>query len=466
MAQKNTQKFYETANNIATSLKTRFSEKTQVKINTHTDPDGISAGNIFARTLTSYDLPYHLSFGNPPTKEDLEEMEKEDYDLYVFLDQGTGQFEIIEKHLLEKDQEVLILDHHPGKIRDQPGLLHLNPHRFQLSGTHDVSASGVTYSVIREINKKFQPFSELALIGALGDRQDKPSEFKSINKNIQEEALEEGIITTKTGLKLDGRSLPLIDCISRSIRPFLLGLSGNKEKTREIIKDTDLNPETTIEELETKEEKKLRDKILEKTKTDSPKNLKTSLWGTIYTTQTNQTEGPKNLHEYVTLLDACEKLDKIEIGFGAMLGDKESGKKALEKLREYQKQITDMVNWITKKKERIKTIKHVRHIDMENKIKSEMVGELLSIMLESGIIKTDLPILGLAKSNEDTLKISARAMPQQTGKKPDLGEVMNKVSKDLGGRGGGHDVAAAARIPLERKNEFITKVDKFIENNF
>jgi len=41
-----------------------------------------------------------------------------------------------------------------------------------------------------------------------------------------------------------------------------------------------------------------------------------------------------------------------------------------------------------------------------------------------------------------------------------VGSVISKVAAEVGGSGGGHDVAAAARISRERMDEFIAKLDQ------
>ena len=43
-----------------------------------------------------------------------------------------------------------------------------------------------------------------------------------------------------------------------------------------------------------------------------------------------------------------------------------------------------------------------------------------------------------------------------------LGEGLNKASKEFGGEGGGHDVAAGAKIPPEKKEDFLNLIDKIV----
>lgn len=463
MVREKIRKFQKAADEVASFFKSRLDKNIRIKINTHTDPDGIAAGNIIARCFKHYDVPFHISFKEPPEPEDLRELGKQDYDLFVFLDQGAGQFPSIEEHILETDHEVLILDHHPGEVRKQAGLAYLNPHTFDLNGAKDVSSAGVAYSVAKRLDEKFKPLSEMAIIGALGDRQESPSGFTGINRNIVEEAVENEILKTRKGLKLENCE-SLVECLNRSIRPFLTGLSGNKDAALEFIEDIGLDPDTSLEELEFEKEKELRDGILERIRVEVSEGLRHSLWGNIYTSQVEQTVGPKKIHEYVTMLDACEKSGKIGVGFSVLFGDKNSEGEAFETLQKYQEHMIDVISWLASRKEKIKITPQMRYIYVGDKLETKIIGEALSIAIESGIIEGDRPVLCLADQGEDRLKVSARASSEYTQPGVDIGEVLRKVSKSLGGNGGGHDVAAAARLPRERKDEFIKKVDQLLES--
>lgn len=463
MSQTEIERFENRATDVASFLKSWLSRNITVKINTDTDPDGISAGNIMARCLKHYDIPFHISFGPPPKKEDLEKLENQNHDLFIFIDKGTAQLPLIEKHLLEKNQEVLILDHHPGEINERPGLTCLNPHSFGLNGARDVSASGVAYSVVEKIDEEFRPLSEMAIIGALGDRQEFPSGFRGVNKIIVEKAVEEDILVTKEGLKLNGRTRPLIDCLSRSIHPYLVGLSGSKKACRELLEDLEIEPDTTLEELTLKKEEELRNEILERTEVASKEDIKHNLWGTIYTPKKSLAVGPKNIHEYITMLDACEKSDKIGIGFSALLGDESSKDEALKTLKDYQEKMIETINWFISKKDRIKSTPRMQYVYVGDELGTKMVGESLSVAIESGIIEAKKPVLGLSDLGEEEIKVSARVNTEYTKNGKHLGDVLKEVSEELGGSGGGHDVAAAARLPKESKDVFITKVDQLLE---
>jgi len=87
--------------------------------------------------------------------------------------------------------------------------------------------------------------------------------------------------------------------------------------------------------------------------------------------------------------------------------------------------------------------------------------------LGEGNIEQHTPIVAFAHKETDDgdeakLKISSRATRKLTEKGVDLSIVMETASQHVDGDGGGHDIAAGATIPADRRNEFIEKADEII----
>jgi RecJ-like exonuclease len=73
----------------------------------------------------------------------------------------------------------------------------------------------------------------------------------------------------------------------------------------------------------------------------------------------------------------------------------------------------------------------------------------------------NLPIIAFAKA-DGGIKVSARGTQDLIRKGVNLSEAMSIVSAELGGAGGGHDIAAGATIPENKKEEFVQKLDLFV----
>jgi RecJ-like exonuclease len=455
-------RFQRAADEVATFLKNHLARNSRVKIITHTDADGIAAAGILARCLYAYNLPFHIKFTRPLRPAEIAELGKENYDLFAFLDQGSAQISAIHKFVLGAGHDVLILDHHPGEFPVHPNLACLNPHACGLNGAKDVSASGVVYSVIEQIDKSFRPLVGLAVIGALGDRQEFYSGFTGINDTLVKRAVDLGLVGVDEGLKLIGRDLsPVTECLRLSVRPYLPGISGNLDACRELVDTLGIAPSSTIGELDAETEAGLRDALFARVGAVATREeFCHTLWGAVYTSAIDVIAGPSDVREYVAMLDACDRLRKPELGFAVALGDQNACTDTLALLRRYQEQMVRVLGWLATHLERFKTTPQMRYIHVGREIEPGMMGEALSLAMESGLIEVDRPIIGLADTGTQELKISARATPGLAIRGVDVGKALAKVAESMGGTGGGHDVSAAARVPRERMDEFITKLDQ------
>ncbi|MFA6668994.1 MAG: DHH family phosphoesterase, partial [Candidatus Methanomethylophilaceae archaeon] len=72
-----------------------------------------------------------------------------------------------------------------------------------------------------------------------------------------------------------------------------------------------------------------------------------------------------------------------------------------------------------------------------------------------------LPIIAFADS-DDGVKVSARAEKGMAERGLNLSEIMKKASSMVGGFGGGHNVAAGATIPGDKKEEFLEIVEDLV----
>jgi len=453
-------RFQKAADGVASSLKQKLSSGARVKVISHTDADGISAAAILVQYFHKHNIPFDTTFTRPLEPSEVAELAKGDYDLFVFIDQGTGQLSAIRKYLLETGHDVVILDHHSGEYFHHPNLTLLNPHAYGLNGAKDVSASGVVYSVVERMDESFRPMAWQALVGALGDREEFFSGFTGINEVLLRQAINLGTMEVGEGLRLVGRDLfPVAECLRFSVRPYLKGLTGSPEACRELVETLGIPPEGTLDQLGREREMTLRDVLLARSGKVANDMFRHVLWGPLYIPKVRWVRGPQDLHGYIAMLDACDKLRRPDVSFAAFLGDESAAKNALAILRRYQEQMADILHWFDINRDKFETSPQMRYIYAGKRIKPNMIGEAISLAMESSLVETDRPVIGLVDSGNE-LKVSARATPRYAMEGGVLGETIRRVALDLGGSGGGHDTAAAARVPLKRKDEFISKLDQ------
>ena len=462
MGRAETRKFQRDSYETAAFLRPYLTGESRIKIITHTDADGLAAAVIFAQCLYAYNVPFHVKFTRPLEPEEIMELGKENYDLFVFIDQGSGQISAIQKFILEKERGVLILDHHLAELPEHPNLAYLNPHACGLNGAKDVSAAGVIYSVVEHIDRSFRPLIWLVAIGAIGDRQEFFSGFTGVNETLIKRATDLDFLHIDEGLKLIGRSIfPVVECLRLSARPYLPGISGDPAACQALVDGLAIKKEDVIDKFDREVEDRLRHALLAKVgPLAENEEFCHTLWGPLYAPAVKDVVGPRDVRDYVAMLDACGKLHKPEIGFAAAMGDQAAQAEALTLLRGYQEQMVKALNWLAAHADTFKATPHMRHVYAGDEIGPTMIGEVLSLAIESGLVAADRPVVGVADINANRLKVSARATPSLAMGGVNVGRALAKVAEAVGGSGGGHDVSAAARIPRERMDEFIVKLDQ------
>jgi single-stranded DNA-specific DHH superfamily exonuclease len=93
-----------------------------------------------------------------------------------------------------------------------------------------------------------------------------------------------------------------------------------------------------------------------------------------------------------------------------------------------------------------------------DRIKDTLIGTITSIALNSNLFDSRKPVFGIAETDENNLKISAR-LPKEI-KNVNLKEVLHYATKLLNGEAGGHTHAAGALIDKNLQNDFVNIVDK------
>ncbi|MEW6222086.1 MAG: DHH family phosphoesterase [Candidatus Hadarchaeota archaeon] len=457
--------FQRAASDVAEFLKLRLDGKRRVVVMSHLDADGISAASVMARCLYSFDVPFSIKFTQPLSNEEMAALSTGPQDLFIFLDQGSGQLEAIHKFILSKGSDVVVIDHHPGTSKEHPNLAHLNPHLCGLNGAKDVSASGCAYFVADALDIHFRPWAGLALVGAVGDRQEFYSGFTGANDVIAKRALDLGLVSAGVGLRLVGRTfLPVAECIRSSTRPYIPGLSKNLSACRALVESIGVSLSSKIFELQPEDERALADAIFARVgPLAANEDFQHTIWGPIYTIMTGDVVGPRDLREQAALFDACGNMKKPEVGLAVGAGDETVLEEAVALLRGIQEEMLKTLEWFKGKLAYFKQAKSFRYIHCGSEVNSGMVGEAISLLIESGLISMDVPVIGLAETKTERIKISARSTPGLAMKGVNMGDALAKACGEVGGYGGGHDVSAGGRIPKDKVDEFITRLGNVLE---
>ena len=433
-----------------------------IRVISHLDADGISAGAIISRALEREEKKFSLTIIRQLTNEKLLELSKEKYENFLFLDLGSGHIPLMESLL--KGKKVFILDHHIPE-KDSKIINIANPHLAGLT-SDDVSGAGVSYLFSKFLNSRNKDLAHLAIIGALGDTQEVNI---SLNKEILNDALETGNIKIEKGLRMFGlQTRPIHKLLEYSLDPFIPEITGNEEKAIHFlnslkipVKDEKDNWRKVCD-LGEEELKKLAAAIILK-RMPSQENPE-DIFGEIYVLPSRNSESPtRNAKEFATLLNACGKLGKPSIGLAVCLSEKFEGA-ALELLNQYRKEIVDAINWFYQNKNSEHILENEKFILIKTNgfIRETLTGVMASVLSRSNIIDNQKLVIVSSHTSDGKIKFSIRTNKDNLNLKELLGNLKQNVEIDYGG----HKNAAGCFVEKDQEEKFVKCLLEEINRKF
>jgi len=441
----------------------KFDKDKIIRLVSHLDADGICACSIIVRALVRLGRRYSISIISQLDSAYVDELSEEDNEYYIFTDLGSGQILDIKNKF--KNKKVLILDHHEPQTKEEiENIIHINPHLLDINGSDEISGSGVVYLFAKELDPENKTLAHIALIGAIGDMQERGS-FNGFNVDILKDAVETSKIIVKKGLRLFGtQTKPLHRVLEYSTDPVIPGVTGSESNAIEFLQSLGINPKhgtrwRKMNELTDEEIKKLIAAVVSKRKDeDSPEDI----LGNIYILTDEEDGKPtRDAKEFSTLLNACGRMNKASLGIGCCLNDPKLKEKAISALGDYRKEIVSALRWYEANQDGDLVYDKNGYviINAKDNISHTIIGTLASIISKSNDIKEGKFILSMAQQGYDKVKISMRIAGRRKGD-VDLRDIISKIVSRVGeGQAGGHMNAAGAIISADSEEEFL-KVSK------
>ncbi|RLF62857.1 MAG: recombinase RecJ [Thermoplasmata archaeon] len=436
----------------------------EIHIVTHIDADGVTAGAIAASTLERIDKTFSIQFVKQLDNNILYKLEREQHELVWFTDIGSSVADY------EKVNKV-ITDHHVC-TRDKDYVFHLNPHLFGLDGSTEISGAGVTYLVAKELCQDCVDLTYLAIVGACGDLQDiKQCKLQGLNRKILEEGERAGVLKKQIDIRYFGRETrPVYKLLQFATDPLIPGLTGREDACISFLNEYNIplkdgdNWRRWID-LKLEEKRKIVSEIMKLLLVKGfGYKIAARVLGEVYIL-TKEDEGTE-LHdakEFATMLNATARYGESEVGLNVCLGDRDKWfKKARNLLRNHRQNLVNGLQLA--RDEGIVERKFLQYFHAGEGIKDTIVGIVTGMMLSSGEVNTNLPLIGFANTENGDVKVSARARRELADKGLNLSVAMQNAAEALNGVGGGHNVAAGATIPKGKEEEFLEILEKEIKN--
>jgi RecJ-like exonuclease len=451
----------------------------------HIDADGISALAIVSLMLEREEKEFEWKNVHQINSESIIQVEEDvrEYkpDLVIFSDFGTGQMPLLEKHIvnIESVNSVIVLDHHlpsGGKAElaqedVSSNLIEINPHQHEMSGSYDLSGAGTAFLLALFVSQGNTDLSELAIVGATGDLQDYYGRgFVGLNKEIVELGEESGFLEVMRDLTFFGiHTRPLPYLLQYATDPYLPGLTGAEDACYAFFQDFDIDMKSGDEwrvwvDLESSEKQKAIQGIIQVVLEhyDDPRIAQGIIGDTIVLSQRPPKTEMRSAKEFSTLLNACGRNRRPEVGVRVCMRDPEAfieGKALLQQHR------ANLASALRRLEEDGFTEMQGMYVVNDPETPDTIIGIVIGMAQGSMIIPTDRPVIGIStNTTEDSplTKLSGRAHKRLVERGVNLKEVfvevadiLNEKNDTLIAEAGGHPMAAGAFIQKSHLDEFL-----------
>ena len=426
----------EEAAKYAADLLLTLPKKSTIRVIGHVDADGISAASIVAMALARAEYNFHVSIKR--TEPDLiEEMKKEENEMIIFVDIGSGYLEEMEG----LGCNVIVLDHHLGGEEIPGNVMYVNARLYGLDGSREACGASVAYAFAMAMDENNVDLSQLAIAGIIGDKQ----VFEGYNRKVLEDGIGSGFVEEREEYILSGKSLK--EKLESSLEPYFTGFRNASP----FLEKIGIEEGEKFENLKEEERKKLLSaltlKLLEQG-CDDVEWKKIVYYGKRY----------GDLHDLSSKLNACARLNESGTGVALCMGDVTAWENAeiiQERYRdEIRKEMRELEKVEPEEMERFIYF-HVDHAPLSGVLAGLSLKYLPQFMKGK-------PVIALARKNK-FIDISARADEKMVKEGVNLGEAIKKAAELVGGVGGGHPIAAGGKIPADREKEFLQNLDRAME---
>ncbi len=416
----------------------------RVRIFCHYDPDGAASAAILAKAMIRKGREFQISLTTAINDDFISKFGEEGVGLVIMADMGSSHLETLER----LEGAVIVLDHHKPD-GDSDKVVHINPHLVGIDGARDVCGATLAWIFSIALDEANWDLAGIAMAGAVGDRQHVDG-FTGLNATMFKKAVELKILVPERNLSL--RDMPLADAIAHNLSPYFVGLGGRRDDCVRFLEELGIDADISLRKLPPKGRKRL-----------------TSMLAVHLLKQGTQPEAMKTLvedkywipdrglyaDEMSAFMNSCSRLGREGMGVSLALGDNDVLKEA-EALREdyYEK----VVQYLLKLEKEIFKKKNVQFFYCPE---PTLAGAVAGIGMQYFFEGTK-PVLSFSVLDKVT-KVSSRGTRTLVEKGLNLASALAEASSSVGGRGGGHDIAAGATINKGKEEKFISLVDDIVE---
>ena len=296
----------------------------------HLDADGIAAAGVITKALFRLDAKFRIRITQQLDEKIISEIVADKPQLLILTDFGSGYLDLLNEKI--PNSKVLILDHHQiNGTANNANFVQVNPHMFGIDGASDVSGSGVAYFVAKAVNRANVDLAPVALVGALGDMQDKYEQRSlcGLNEIIVNDAVAAGLIKIEKDLTFFGRETrPIHRTLATTTNPFIPGLSGEEDKALAFLASLNIPIKQgekwrALRDLNEDERRRLCSALADHLLSKGLHLEVENLIGYIYVlTKEEPNTALRDAREFAVVLNSTGRMDRPSLGIAICMGDR------------------------------------------------------------------------------------------------------------------------------------------------
>jgi single-stranded-DNA-specific exonuclease len=439
----------------------------EITIISHIDADGIACEAILSQAISRQGIHVRSVFVRQLEPLTMPQVPS-DASLKIFTDLGAGQQNLLfERGFVEN--EVVIIDHHVS----QPCEREYTQVNCLPYGHSRMSAAGVSYFVAKQLSTKNIDLAKLAVIGNVGDMmaREKLGLVGPARDIVEDGMRHRSVEVRKKDLNCYGTATrPLHLSLAYNDDPFIKGISNNPEGARQFLKRLGIRQQNekgrwfVWEEIPVEEKRTIISALAEQLLANGEpvERLLAETYG--FPDEIPRTP-LRNAQEYATLLNACGRWSKPQVGGAILRGDRGVAYRDAEHmLNNHRAIIRNLLQYIIDTG--VKEMENLQWIHVGARYPDTIVGIGAGMALSK--LNSTKPILVMCEVPEDTslTKVSMRTNERVVEKGIDLQQALSDASAEYGGGGGGHKIAAGAYIPRTAEKEFVNRVNRILGEQF
>jgi len=440
-----------------------------ISVTTHIDCDGLTSGSIITKALIRAGAKCTVRTSKEFSKKIAKSFKTDSRDFHIITDLAGGFANTLDETL---GDNWIVLDHHqiPEEEKDNQNVI--NAWSYGIDGGTEICAGGMAYLASMALDERNSDLSAIAVVSALGDRQDQGERKSFTGKNfeIANIAKEQGLVEIDLDLLLVGRETrPLADALAFTSQPFIEGLTWNRGACLTLLNSSGIQLKDegrwrVPAELTEVEKRQVIESITKFTSGKNATEIMSELIGYTYTFPREDSQSfLRDGREFSTMLNSCGRINRSGVGMAVCMGDRNKILREGEIiLTDYRKMIREYMNVLSNERWRISESETCVMVNGVDIVPETMTGTISSLIAGSPKNSGKIVILR-TNGEENTIKFSSR---KSFSCKSDinLSELMRTGAEKFDGIGGGHAAAAGAKITKDKLDEFLNYLEVNVVN--